>query len=698
MNCRASLVRGILQLSLFGLYWSFLAGSYPFAAGPVFFILLFGGSAWLARRAEGPLRGAAGATAALIGLFVAGKLLQAPLARLPLPWDFAGVFFASLGVLTAGPLLGFLWLRALAERFPRFYGAEVLLYGSFLIVLPGSPAWNLKLVRGSLFLSFLFLLLCAACLLLLLLARGRRLFRFSLPAEGIPLVLLGLLLLLPLGRLYRSESVKEGGGLLESSLFHFDFTDYLTLESRVSMKDELVFLLQKEGPGEKIFLRRYVLAGYEQGRGFFREPGKTWEAPGRLLPDYTIPEGPLSWDVPAFARREEQEQSLYYINFDPSAFLGMNLPERAVPYAGWEGASFSRIYRVYSAVGRIPDWEKPFALDAAEEPGEGEFSAYYTAYGEQEDLRLLAEEITRGRRTRYAKAQALEEHFKEEYLYSLRPGTAPRGDQLRYFLFDSKKGYCSYFAFSMALLCRSIGIPARVALGFRADTAGAVLSFYPVNANQAHAWVEVFFPDAGWVEFDPTSDTLAPGESFEFSRYDPEELEPYIREILSNRDRMRVADLSARGSGGGGAPGTLRRSWNRIRSNPGLLLPIAGVLWFATALLRLAAAFSGLPRRAGRIRRFYGVHRTFLLLGRPPGCRSDMTPRELADWAARRGGRLFPVFTEEYLRLRFGKAPEGEARWFRRGRGVRREIAALLGAKGTLRALGLLLLRPGRRV
>ena len=126
----------------------------------------------------------------------------------------------------------------------------------------------------------------------------------------------------------------------------------------------------------------------------------------------------------------------------------------------------------------------------------------------------LALQVTQDEPTYYGKAAAIEEYLQTNYLYSLKPGIAEDGNQLHHFLFVSKKGYCSYFAFAMALMCRSLGIPARVAVGFYVDPQSEVLNFYEVRAFQAHAWVEVYFGDLGWVEFDPTSSTPAPGRGF----------------------------------------------------------------------------------------------------------------------------------------------------------------------------------------
>lgn len=122
----------------------------------------------------------------------------------------------------------------------------------------------------------------------------------------------------------------------------------------------------------------------------------------------------------------------------------------------------------------------------------------------------LAERLTGAYPNDYEKAAAIESYLKENYTYTLKPGNVPEDKNLvEYFLFESKQGYCVYFASSMVMLCRSVGIPARYVKGYRADGIhnGGQVS---VKDSNAHAWVEVLIPNLGWVTFDPVS-----GNSFQ---------------------------------------------------------------------------------------------------------------------------------------------------------------------------------------
>jgi transglutaminase-like putative cysteine protease len=112
--------------------------------------------------------------------------------------------------------------------------------------------------------------------------------------------------------------------------------------------------------------------------------------------------------------------------------------------------------------------------------------------------------VTANLTNRYDKARALQDWFRTEFEYSLEVRPGHDDDAMLAFL-GAKKGYCEQFAGTYAAMARSLGIPARVAVGFtpgevdpeRSDT-------YVVRGRHAHAWPEVYFPEVGWVPFEPT--------------------------------------------------------------------------------------------------------------------------------------------------------------------------------------------------
>lgn len=123
-----------------------------------------------------------------------------------------------------------------------------------------------------------------------------------------------------------------------------------------------------------------------------------------------------------------------------------------------------------------------------------------------ERVKRLGRELTSRQANRYDAVQAVSSYLEGRYAYSLDTKTPPEGsDFVDYFLFEQKMGYCDHFSTAMTVLLRSGGIPARWVKGF---APGAPVSDdeqrYQVSYADAHSWVEVYFPGAGWIPFDPT--------------------------------------------------------------------------------------------------------------------------------------------------------------------------------------------------
>jgi protein-glutamine gamma-glutamyltransferase len=116
----------------------------------------------------------------------------------------------------------------------------------------------------------------------------------------------------------------------------------------------------------------------------------------------------------------------------------------------------------------------------------------------------LARSITSGATTEITRARAIERYLRSDYTYSLEMPLREPADPLADFLFTRRRGYCEYFASSMAVMLRSIGIPARLATGFQNGIYNSLTGFWVVRASDAHAWVEAWMPGRGWTTFDPT--------------------------------------------------------------------------------------------------------------------------------------------------------------------------------------------------
>lgn len=112
-----------------------------------------------------------------------------------------------------------------------------------------------------------------------------------------------------------------------------------------------------------------------------------------------------------------------------------------------------------------------------------------------------------GKATPYDSATAIQDYLRNpaNYKYNTNIAAPPaERDGVDYFLFDSRQGYCDYFASAMAVMLRSQGIPARVISGFATGDYDPNFGVYVVRDWHAHAWVEVYFPSYGWIPFEPT--------------------------------------------------------------------------------------------------------------------------------------------------------------------------------------------------
>jgi transglutaminase-like putative cysteine protease len=116
----------------------------------------------------------------------------------------------------------------------------------------------------------------------------------------------------------------------------------------------------------------------------------------------------------------------------------------------------------------------------------------------------LASELVRGARTKEEEARAIEYRLQKNYSYTLQMPDREPADPVAHFLFERKKGHCEYFASAMAVLLRVRGIPSRVVTGFQGNNDDPVNGWQIIRSSDAHAWVEAYLPEHGWMVFDPT--------------------------------------------------------------------------------------------------------------------------------------------------------------------------------------------------
>lgn len=467
----------------------------------------------------------------LIMYLVTRVVAQSALTRIFL--HIALGYWLFIATATIGLASTFAWLR--------FHGWKITEPLIFLVAFC-ALFWSQGHHSITLFSHPLYLALFATAMLFVTLAR------FAFFSEGqnkriVPVFLFSPLFLAALFTViaaFNALSVTNNGGLIQPTLFRFDFSPYLSLQNEIKLNDKLVLIVRTAEENSTTLLRRIYLSGWNPERGFFES-----DPPGERRQLTEVPGKPSEIPHDDYSLRSSAEQEYFIVNFDPASLIAMDYPVRVTPYRIWDSNSFNGAYAVTSEItGFIPFelFDSPPPTGKEAEGLSAKALAYYTTIDPK--TRKLVETVARERTANiesyYDKIQALTSYLRDgDFRYSLKPGVAPDGDQLRYFLQDSHKGYCTYFAFSLCLMLRSIDIPARIAAGFFLQPDSGALGYYPVRANMAHAWVEVFFPRYGWIAFDPTSNELAEGENLQISTNPGgDEFLDLLSEIIDKRNLL----------------------------------------------------------------------------------------------------------------------------------------------------------------
>lgn len=162
----------------------------------------------------------------------------------------------------------------------------------------------------------------------------------------------------------------------------------------------------------------------------------------------------------------------------------------------------------YTVLSALPETH-PDVLRGLPPSDPGEIAAKYLELPQNLPGRVksLAAHLTAAAGNRYDAAASVRDYLQSQFPYTLDTQVPPPGhDFVDDFLFEAKRGYCVHFATAMIVLLRSVDIPARYVQGYGP---GELLQSpgpqrYVVTEGDAHAWVEVYFPGAGWIPFDPT--------------------------------------------------------------------------------------------------------------------------------------------------------------------------------------------------
>ncbi|PGT20797.1 transglutaminase TgpA family protein [Bacillus cereus] len=182
------------------------------------------------------------------------------------------------------------------------------------------------------------------------------------------------------------------------------------------------------------------------------------------------------------------------------------------------------------------------------------FMTKYTQLPESLPQRVkdLAANLTNDKDNRYDKVLAIEKYFTDNsFVYETTNVLFPAKNQdyVDQFLFDTKSGYCNNFSTSMIVLLRSAGIPARWVKGFTEGTLDNTIAnaegenVYKIANNNAHSWVEVYFPGYGWIPFEPTKGFTNP---YNFTNNTPAPTSQTSEETNSQNAQMQERNNEAK--------------------------------------------------------------------------------------------------------------------------------------------------------
>lgn len=163
-------------------------------------------------------------------------------------------------------------------------------------------------------------------------------------------------------------------------------------------------------------------------------------------------------------------------------------------YRAVSSVSVATAYELRAAGIDYPDWVRNIYLQGGQNVSG--------------DVRALTQQIiaASGAVTPYDKAKAIEQWLRITIPYDENiPAPPINQDAVDWFLFDIQRGYCNYYATAMIMMLRSEGIPARMGAGFAQGDYDPSTRTYTIKENDAHTWVEVYFPNYGWVPFEPTA-------------------------------------------------------------------------------------------------------------------------------------------------------------------------------------------------
>jgi transglutaminase-like putative cysteine protease len=297
-------------------------------------------------------------------------------------------------------------------------------------------------------------------------------------------------------------------------------TSRITVSPLVDLKPRLT-----ASPVAELFTVRSPVPTYWRLTALEAFDGRIWSSRGTYKPaEGRLPGDGIAEDL-SYRIRQEFRIGVLDSFWLPAAYRpvrinleGARVNAESLTLLTEEDSASGLFYRVESAIPRYSSTDL-----AASKPATDADLASYLELPEDfpDDVRALATDVTSKASGPYEAALALQNHLRTNYQYDEAAPAGHSNDHLRYFLFRSKIGYCEQFAGAFAAMARSVGLPARVAVGFTPGTYDPNLDVFHVTTKEAHAWPEVYFAGQGWVAFEPTPGRFEPNPTNYTGTFNP---------------------------------------------------------------------------------------------------------------------------------------------------------------------------------
>jgi transglutaminase-like putative cysteine protease len=268
----------------------------------------------------------------------------------------------------------------------------------------------------------------------------------------------------------------------------------------------------------------------------------------------------------------------------------------------------------------------------------------------------LAEQLTAEADNPFDKAISVRDYLRKNIAYNDQIQAPPEGiEPIHHILFNDQEAYCNYYASSMVMMLRSQGVPARFVAGYTQGEWDEETRSYRVRARNSHAWVEVYFPGYGWIQFEPTASlplgerpesTGNPGDAFK-SRATVQDEQPLLdglTEDLNPQEQPGQNEAAQNGQGD-----SSNRAW-LIRTIIAVFITGLGFLTIYAARELNWRVESDIVRSYGRLgswARWLGI---VIRPAHTPHERASLLTKEVPE-----GRQSFYSLTDQYVRQRFSR-------------------------------------------